>query len=205
MENLYSGIEHFETVLFQQHREIFQKLSEGQQPGTLFITCSDSRIVPGLITHTGPGDLFVSRNPGNLVPPFPPEPCGESAAVEYAVEALGVKHIVVCGHTDCGAMKGLLNPASLEALPMLRNWLARFARVQASPAQGAAERLAELIRDNVVAQLGNLRTYPGVSSREAAGSLTLHGWLFDIGAGRVLVYDASARAFTRLGRTTTAA
>ncbi len=204
MENLYAGIKHFENFVFQQHQQIFRELSQGQRPGALFITCSDSRIVPALITQTGPGDLFVVRNPGNIVPEFGARPSGESAAVEYAVEVLGVRDIVVCGHTDCGAMKGLLDPASVKPLPMLRAWLTRCGHSEASPAAEAGERLPALIRRNVTAQLRNLRSYPGVASREAARSLRLHGWLYDIEAGRVLVHDASSGEFRRLPQMITA-
>jgi carbonic anhydrase len=140
-------------------------------------------------------------NPGNLVPVCGAEGSGEQAAIEYAVEVLNVRNIVVCGHSDCGAMKGLLNPESLEKLPMMRSWLSRFGPTSV-PAEAG---LNALIQHNVRAQMNNIRTYPAVTGREAAGSLQLHGWVYEVGTGRVLTLDESRGEFRGLPSTTAAA
>src|SRR5262245_7184396 len=123
MQKLVQGIHKFQTNYFSSQQELFQRLAKGQSPETLFITCSDSRISPTLLTQTGPGDLFVLRNAGNIVPPYRASNGGEGATIEYAIHALGVKDIVVCGHSHCGAMKGLLHPEDLGDMPTVRDWL----------------------------------------------------------------------------------
>ena len=123
MERLIDGYARFRQHEFPKHQEMFEKLASGQQPQALFITCADSRVVPEFITQTGPGDLFVCRNAGNIVPPYGQINGGVSAAIEYAVLALGVRDIIVCGHTDCGAMKGMMHPECLDAMPTVRSWL----------------------------------------------------------------------------------
>jgi carbonic anhydrase len=190
MRELYAGIEHFYTFVFPGRRELFQSLAHGQNPKALFVTCSDSRIVPGLLTQTEPGDLFVTRNPGNLVPAFGAEPCGEAAALEYAVEVLSVTDIVICGHSCCGAMQGLMHPESLAGLPAVRSWVGSHGPKAPAPS------LPRLIRQNVLKQLTNVRSYPAVSSREKDGKLRLHGWVYEIESGRVLVYDPAAGDFS---------
>ena len=124
MRELVAGIHRFQRGVFGRQKDLFARLSARQDPDALFITCSDSRIVPTLLTQTAPGDLFILRNAGNIVPPYGPLHGGEAATIEYAIEALGVKDIIVCGHTHCGAMKALLDPAELDLLPATRGWLA---------------------------------------------------------------------------------
>ncbi|MGE1076266.1 carbonic anhydrase, partial [Pseudomonas fragariae (ex Marin et al. 2024)] len=155
-----------------QKEELFKKLATAQSPRAMFITCADSRIVPELITQSSPGDLFVTRNVGNVVPPYGQMNGGVSTAIEYAVLALGVQHIIVCGHSDCGAMRAVLNPASLEKMPTVRAWL-RHAEVAKSMVEdncdcaNEGESMKVLTEENVIAQLQHLRTHPSVASRMA--------------------------------------
>ena len=124
IERLMQGIHHFQTEIFDSQRELFERLARGQNPTALFITCSDSRINPNLITQTDPGELFILRNAGNIVPPYGLASGGEAGTIEFAVAALGVRHIIVCGHSHCGAMRSLLRPELIENLPAVRTWLA---------------------------------------------------------------------------------
>lgn len=192
MRQILHGIRIFQHRVFPVRRQEFERLAGGQQPHTLLITCSDSRIVPELLTQSLPGELFVSRNAGNLVPPWDEEhPGGEAATVEFAVEVLKVQHVVVCGHSDCGAMKGLLKPESVTKLPAVRGWL-KYAgdtrqKVSQSMPDGATDQecLTEAIKTNVQLQLEHLRTYPAVAAAESRGELALHGWFYQFESGEV--------------------
>ena len=124
MQKLVQGIHHFQATVFRPQREWYERLADGQRPLALFITCSDSRVNPNLITQTDPGELFIVRNAGNIVPPHHPAPGGEEAAIEFAVAALGIKDVIVCGHTRCGAMKAAMEPDGLADMPRVRQWLA---------------------------------------------------------------------------------
>lgn len=195
MDQLLEGVRRFRREIFPERRPLFNRLADGQSPKALFITCSDSRVVSELITQSEPGDLFICRNAGNIVPPHGQLAGSVAAAVEYALAALNVPDIIVCGHTDCGAMKAVLHPEGLEDLPAVAAWLhhAAAARQVALETTGAADdtaRLAALIRANVLAQLTNLKTHPAVAARLATGRVGVHGWLFDIKAGQVEAYDA---------------
>lgn len=132
MEKLIRGIHEFQSTHFSPQRELFQRLAGGQRPDALFITCSDSRIDPSLLTQTKPGELFILRNAGNIVPPYGAANGGEGATIEYAIRALGIRDIIVCGHTHCGAMQGLLQPEALEDLPAVRSWLSHAEATAAS-------------------------------------------------------------------------
>ncbi|MDY6982573.1 MAG: carbonic anhydrase, partial [Pseudomonadota bacterium] len=172
MEKLVSGILKFQQQHFKEHKELFSTLAKGQQPETLFITCSDSRIDPCLITQTRPGDLFIARNAGNLVPPHYSQATTDmDASIEFAMEVLKCRHIVICGHTDCGAMKGALKPDAVKHLPHVSNWLsnaaAATARVCARHPQHPEQHLLELIQENVVQQIRHLETHPTVAARLA--------------------------------------
>ncbi|MBI1764986.1 MAG: carbonic anhydrase [Acidobacteria bacterium] len=196
MEKIVRGIHQFQTTHFSEHQELFAQLSHGQQPETLLITCSDSRIVPDLLTQTQPGELFVIRNAGNIIPPYGAANGGEGATIEFAVGALQVKHIVVMGHSHCGAMKGLLQPDSLTALPLVAAWLKHAEatrRVVLASYEGLSdiELLNAAIKENVLVQVDNLRTYPAIAARLAKGDLTLHAWIYEIESGRILAYDAA--------------
>lgn len=203
MEKIVEGVRQFQETVVPAKRRLLEKLSTGQWPEVLFITCSDSRVAPNLITQTDPGDLFVIRNAGNIVPPYAAEANGMSASAEYAVAALKVGHIVVCGHTGCGAMKGAMDLASLDALPQVRGWLkhaeAPLRTVDTlHPGLDPDARLSALVERNVLQQLANLQTHPYVAARTAAGSLQLHGWVYEIGSGNVFAYDESRKAFSPL-------
>ncbi|TGD92121.1 carbonic anhydrase [Methylobacterium nonmethylotrophicum] len=205
MDNIVQGFTQFREQVFPSQRSVYQRLvHDGQQPKALVISCADSRVVPELITQAGPGELFVTRNVGNIVPPFATMLGGVTAAVEYAVLALKVRDIVICGHSDCGAMKGLLAPDLADTMPNVAAWLrhgeaARKIVCDAYPDDiDDRRRLHALAMENVLAQLNHLRTHPAVASALAAGELTLHGWFFEIETGHLLVYDGEAGRFVVL-------
>lgn len=190
MRKLLQGIVEFRRTVRPDYRETFRRLALEQKPDTLFIACSDSRVVPNLFASTEPGDLFVIRNVGNLVPPRGAAHCESvAAAVEFALAQLPIEDIVVCGHSECGAMRALYR-ADQGAGPALRRWL--------EVAELTLDRLREgedhnaLSKANVLQQLDNLRTHPGVAEAEAEGRLRLHGWYFDIGQADVCAYDPQA-------------
>src|SRR5574343_94863 len=203
LHSIVDGFKRFRNEVFPQQEELFKKLATAQNPRAMFITCADSRVVPELITQSSPGDLFVNRNVGNVVPAYGQMMGGVSTAIEYAVMALGVQHIVVCGHSDCGAMKAVLNPASLETMPTVRAWL-RHAEVARSVVADNCncgsdhETLGVLTEENVVAQLDHLRTHPSVAARLASGQLHIHGWVYDIDSGGIRAYDAASGKFLAL-------
>ncbi|WP_328768000.1 carbonic anhydrase [Streptomyces sp. NBC_00286] len=177
--------------------EEFARLAEGQSPQVLFITCSDSRVVPALITGARPGELFELRTAGNIVPPYASEqPTSEAATIEYAVEVLGVDDIVVCGHSHCGAVGALVRDEDLTAVPAVRDWLAH-----ATPKPtGAVEdpTVTDAVQGHILTQLLRLRSYPCVERRLAAGQLRLSGWFYEIHTGSVLAHDAQSDVFTEL-------
>ncbi|MBU1375546.1 MAG: carbonic anhydrase [Alphaproteobacteria bacterium] len=190
--------------MLPEQTALYRRLaSDGQSPKALMISCADSRVVPELITQAAPGDLFVCRNAGNIVPPFSQANGGVSSAVEYAVMALGVRDIVVCGHSDCGAMKAFNNPEALAAMPNVAAWL-RHAHAAHSVVCSAYEGLDDaqaarvLALENVVVQINHLRTHPSVASAIARGDLTLHGWFFDIETGQILALDGETGHFVKV-------
>ena len=206
MQKLIQGLRRFQDEVFPAKRELFERLAKGQQPSTLFITCADSRVVPDLFTQAEPGELFVIRNAGNIVPPYVRPSGGVTATIEFAVVALGVRHIVVCGHTDCGAMKGLLHPERLSTMPTVASWLQQAEATRRIVLDncsnvGESQTVEALIRENVLVQLRNLQTHPAVASALAAGSLKLYGWVYDIRTGNVDGYDAAEQAFVRIDGT----
>ncbi|AGH48614.1 carbonic anhydrase [Sphingomonas sp. MM-1] len=168
------------------------------------ISCADSRVVPEHIMQAQPGDLFVCRNAGNIVPPFATANGGVSSTVEYAVVALGVRDIIVCGHSDCGAMKALVNPASLETMPNVAAWLRHSSAAQRVAAESYPEggddntRVRIMALENIVAQLAHLRTHPSVAAGIARGEISLHGWFVDIHAGAILGLDGVTGRFMPL-------
>jgi carbonic anhydrase len=194
MQRLVEGIHQFQEDIFSEQQRLFEKLAEGQHPLALFITCSDSRIDPCLLTQTGPGELFILRNAGNIVPPYGPSNSGEAATIEFAVQALGVKDIVICGHSHCGAMNGLLEPQSLENLPAVRNWLTfadatgRIMRENYQHITEANARLTATVEENVLVQLEHLRTHPAVAAALARKQLNIHGWVYKFETGQVFTY-----------------
>ena len=203
MQKLIQGIHQFQGKSFLPLQGLFEQLAKGQNPETLFITCSDSRIDPSLLTQAKPGDLFILRNAGNIVPPHGAGNGGEAATIEFAVAALGVKDIIICGHSHCGAMQGLLKPEQVASLPAVSSWLShaektrRIMRDNYAHLQG--ERLlTATIEENVLVQLENLRTLPAVGSRLVRGDLHLHGWVYKIETGEVFAYDVENAQFVKL-------
>ena len=188
------GVSRFQKDVYPQHQDLFEKLAIGQRPEALFITCADSRIDPCLLTQTKPGELFICRVIGNIVPPYPDAVGGVSATIEYAVGVLRVPEVIVCGHTDCGVMKGALDPEALAAFPNVTAWL-KYADVDHREPEPSAEFLLALTEDNVVAQLKNLRSHPAVANRLLEGDLSLHGWVYHIGPGVVTAYDEESGKF----------
>lgn len=200
MQKLIEGLHHFQTALFGSQRELFERLAAGQTPETLFITCSDSRINPNLLTQTEPGELFILRNAGNIVPPYGAGQGGEAATIEFAVAGLGVKDIIVCGHSHCGAMKGLLEPPPARDFPALTQWLSHAESTRRVVMDKYGERgtpalLNVAIQENVLAQMENLRTHPVVASGLARARLKLHGWVYQIETGEVFAYDPATGQF----------
>lgn len=199
VDKILGGISRFQKEVYPEHQDLFEKLALGQRPDALFITCADSRIDPCMLTQSKPGELFICRVIGNVVPPYPDAVGGVSATVEYAVGVLRVPEVIVCGHTDCGVMKGALNPDALAAYPNVRAWL-RYTRFEQREPAPSPELLLSLTEQNVIAQLGNLRSHPAVAQRLEAGDLTLHGWVYHIGSGVVTACDEETGAFTPVRR-----
>jgi carbonic anhydrase len=204
MKNLVDGFFQFKKEVYPVKRGLFRELATKQNPMALFITCADSRVVPDLITQSDPGDLFICRTVGNQVPPYgAASEGGVASAIEYAVQALGVQHIVVCGHSDCGAMKAVLHPEKMDSLPSTKAWLknADAARQVVFENFGDVSdevRLHLLTEENIVAQLANLKTHPAVAAKLARGELQLHGWLYHIHSGEITAYDGRSGQFTPL-------
>ncbi|WP_174273282.1 carbonic anhydrase [Sphingomonas bacterium] len=201
MNELIGRVLRFEKDVYPARAELYEKLaSRGQSPKALMISCADSRIVPEHVMQAEPGELFVCRNAGNIVPPFAQMNGGVSSTVEYAVLALGVRDIIVCGHSDCGAMKAVAEPHLVENMPNVAAWLrhstaARSVVDHAYPALTNAELVRAISLENVVAQLAHLRTHPCVASGIARGEISLHGWFVDIHAGEVLGLDGDSGQF----------
>ena len=203
MQKLVQGLHQFQSQIFSSHKELFERLGKSQAPETLFITCSDSRIDPNLITQAGPGDMFILRNVGNLVARYDEHIGSTAAAIEFAVAALKVKQIILCGHSNCGAMKAVLEPESLEGMPAMKEWMAhaaetsRLVRENYGHLEGEA-RLTATVEENVLVQLENLRTHPSVAAAMERGELRVHGWVYKIQTGEVFAYDATQAQFVPL-------
>jgi len=201
MPKFAAGVVRFQSEVYPGKKKLFEDLSQGQSPEALFITCSDSRIETAMITQTEPGELFICRNAGNIVPPHTNHTGGMTASIEFAVGALNVPHIVVCGHTECGAMKGAIgDPAALDTLPHVREWLGYSkAAVDIVNEVGAdlsdADKMAMLLQQNVILQLNHLKTHPTVATKIAKNELALHGWVYDIKTGEIVAYDEQDNAF----------
>jgi carbonic anhydrase len=203
VDSILRGLKRFRKKVYPKHRELFHKLALQQRPTALFITCADSRIDPCLLTQTKPGELFLCRVIGNIVPQFPELVGGVSATIEYAVGVLGVTDVIVCGHTDCGVMKGVLNPDALKPLANVSAWLSHAEAAREAVA-GQRESLSEsgfllaLTERNVVEQLRNLHTHPAVAARLEQQNLKLHGWVYDIAKGTVTKYSSRRDKFVRI-------
>lgn len=203
MQKLIQGIHQFQQQDFRPLKGLFEQLARGQSPETLFITCSDSRIDPNLLTHSQPGELFILRNAGNIIPPHGTAKGGEGATIEFAVAGLGVKDIIVCGHSHCGAMKGVLEPESVASLPAMAAWLSYAATTQRIVQDNyghleGQKLLTATVQENVLVQLEHLKTLPTVASRLIQGDLRLHGWVYKIETGEVFAFDSRQGQFVPL-------
>lgn len=200
-DSIVRGVQKFQEKVFPEQRDLFQELAHQQRPAALFITCADSRIDPCLLTQTKPGELFICRVIGNVVPRYPESIGGVSATIEYAVGALGVPDVIVCGHTDCGVIKGVLHPQSTKSLANVSAWLrhAQPAREAVEPLKGKlnddAKFFMALTEQNVVQQLHNLKTHPTVAAGLEQNKVKLHGWVYHIARGAVSAYDPALQRF----------
>jgi len=201
MQKLIEGIHHFQQTIFDTQKHLFERLAQGQQPLALFLTCSDSRIDPSLLTQTQPGELFIMRNAGNIVPPYGTVLGGEAATIEYAVAVLKVKDIIICGHSLCGAMDGLLHPEHLHGLSAVQAWLtharatARIIEENYGHIADETDRLTAAVEENVLVQIESLRTHPSVAAGVLRGDLKLHGWTYEFETGRVFAYEPEQGQF----------
>jgi carbonic anhydrase len=201
-QKLARGIHEFQKNYFAAHRAMFERLAtDGQRPETLFITCSDSRIDPNLLTGAAPGELFIVRNVGNVVPRALPG--GTAAAIEYATEVLEVQQVIICGHTRCGALQAVLDPSRMDRLPYVRRWLQETTRVRGIVEERyghleGEDLVTAAVAENVLVQLENLRAFPFVAERLATGRLEVNGWIFDIETGAVFAYDPHEGQFVTL-------
>lgn len=200
MEQVILGVKKFQQEVYPEKQALFESLAKRQSPEILFITCSDSRIDPSLITQTEPGSMFLIQNAGNIIPPHGTPYGGTGASIEYAVTVLNVKHIIVCGHTCCGAMSALLDARLVEDIPIIKQWISYAdstrAIVQAASGQFTEEeRLSFCIEQNVNVQMTHLKTIPSVAARLSLGQLSIHGWVYHIETGSVDVYSPDAKKF----------
>jgi carbonic anhydrase len=200
MKMIVEGVKAFHKEHFHDYKELFELLARGQNPRYLFITCSDSRIIPHFLTGLGPGEVFTIRNAGNIVPPATAGPTGEAASIEYAVSVLKVRHAIVCGHSKCGAVTGLMNPESLDKLPSVSGFLRhseavyRTIKTRHAHLQGD-EMVLQAVKENVLLQLKHMKTLPSVAGAMSRKELDIHGWVFMIETGEILAHDASSRQF----------
>ncbi len=207
MDRLYKGIWNFQRTYFREKEDFFRRLSEGQSPDVLFITCSDSRVDPNLVTQSRPGELFIVRNVGNIIPPYGAikDKNSVAAAIEFAVLDLKVKDIIICGHSNCGAMQTLYrDEKELDNMPHLREWLQMADSVKSMILKhysDASEEIRQRVteEENILFQLNNIQTYPFVLEALSAGALHLHGWYYNIGTGSIYFYNSSEDVFEIIG------
>jgi len=199
-DTIVRGVRKFQEQVFPEQRDLFQELAHQQRPAALFITCGDSRIDPCLLTQTKPGELFICRVIGNVVPRYPESIGGVSATIEYAVSILGVPDVIVCGHTDCGVIKGLLSPQSTKSLANVSAWL-RHAQPALDTLENSKDRrndtkfILALTEQNVIQQLDNLKTHPAIAAGLEQHKVKLHGWVYHIARGAVSAYDPALQRF----------
>jgi carbonic anhydrase len=203
MKSILQGLESFQRDVHPRHADLFERLTHNQEPKALFVTCADSRVVPNLILQADPGELFIVRNAGNIIPPAGQGGEGVIASIEYAVEALGVTDVILCGHTDCGAMKGVLHPEKVAALPSVAAWVrhgeaARLAVERIYPQATDKEKMERMVEQNVIAQVKNLLTHRFIRSRVESGSLEIYGWVYDIRTGGVRGLDERGESFSEV-------
>jgi len=206
MQRLMEGYSRFRSKVFPEHSKLFARLAEGQKPQALFIACSDSRVMPEMLMQCEPGDLFPCRNAGNLVPPPTETTSGVAATIEYAIRVLKIPDVVICGHSDCGAMKGMLQHEHLDELPLVKSWLrhagpsSRWLRGMLRGAESFSfeRKLKMLTEANVIMQMQNLLAHPVVADGLKAGTLKVHGWMYDIGSGRLESFDSELGVFSAI-------
>lgn len=203
MMNLIQGVKKFQSEVFAAKRDLFTRLAHHQDPRALFITCSDSRIDPCLLTQTEPGELFILRNAGNIVPSYGAQIGGTTATIEYAVGVLKVQNVIVCGHTDCGVAKAIVDPAKAADLPSLQEWLRQAEATrriirEIHPHLQGESLITATIQENVRVQLSHLRTHPLVAAKLRRGTIQLHGWVYSIATGEIWAYDDAQERFVSL-------
>src|SRR5271169_215868 len=204
LARIAQGVAKFQSEVYPAQREMFERLKRGQDPLALFLTCADSRVNPNLVTQTDPGEIFIERNPGNMVPPYVEFVGGVTAGVEYAMLVLKVPVIVVCGHTDCGVMKALLHPQQVEGMPGVQHWMshgfaARDRMLRESGETSEEEQLRAITEYNVLAQIEHLKTHPSVRVRLLKGEIEIRGWVYDIGDGSIREANPASGQFELLG------
>jgi carbonic anhydrase len=202
LEGLKAGIRRFRSEIYPARAEMYLKAaSEPQDPSALIIACADSRVRPETITQSAPGELFVTRNIGNMVPAYGEMMGGVSAVVEFAVMELKVRHIAICGHSECGAMKELLGQKSVADLPAVTNWLKNahtalsVTKALAEEGEDASVFSRRLTEQNVLLQMQHLRTHPSVAGAMAKEELTISGWVYEIGSGEVRICEQGGKVF----------
>lgn len=204
MQKLVDGIHKFQGEAFSKDQKLFETLAKGQNPLALFITCSDSRIDPNRLTQTKPGELFILRTAGNIVPPYGSVFAGEACTIEYAVTALKIRDIIICGHSHCGAMGGLLNLDALKEMPAVGAYLKhaeatrRIVTENYKHVTDPDQRLTLTVEENVLVQLESLKTHPSVAAAIGRGDVKLHGWVYKFETGEVFSYDPDENAFLPL-------
>jgi carbonic anhydrase len=204
LARIIKGVSTFQTEVYPAQRSKFESLKRGQEPLALFIGCADSRVVPSLITQTGPGEIFIEQNPGNLVPHYGEFVGGVSAGVEYAMLVLKVPLVIICGHSDCGVMKAVLHPEKAHGLPAMQEWMrhvseARHRTLRDHASASDEEKLRLLTEYNVLAQIENLKSHPSVHSRILSGEAEVRGWVYDIGDGSIWAADPESGRFEIIG------
>lgn len=203
MQEIIEGVRTFQRDVVPQYRELFERLAAGQSPRALLICCSDSRVDPFFFTNAQPGHLFVLRNAGNIVPKYDGIVGGVTATIEFAVVALKVPNIIVCGHTGCGAIHGLLHPESLTGMPHVEDWLHHHSEpvlelLARNGQLGGPNEMSQAVDANVLVQLENLQHHPSVAQALDEGRIGLHGWVYDIATGGIRAYDDKWQQFAAL-------
>ena len=205
MDRIIAGVHRFRREEYAKNSTFYRELAERKQhPMALFITCSDSRVLPHRITQTEPGELFELRNAGNIVPPYGTGGHGEAATIEYSLDVLNIKNIIICGHSQCGAMRAMLEQKPLEDLPAAKAWFAHAEATrrivkQKYPKLSTDELWPIASQENVLVQMNQVSTHPCVAARLSDGDVRIYGWYYDIGQGQILQYDQSQGRFLELG------
>jgi carbonic anhydrase len=204
MRRLLKGIHRFQTKVFNSQKDLFQRLAEGQNPEALFITCSDSRLLPNMMTNSKPGQLLILRNAANIIPTYDQLQGGEAATIEFALRVLHIKDIIICGHSRCGGINALAHPERTEALPALRKWLSLAEQTRQIILKNYADLdeeafISTLTQENVLVQIENIKTHPAVADSLAKGELRLHAWVYKVETGEVFAFNAQHEQFLPIG------